>query len=161
MTSHRCYFSAVDDLQLVSGLDHVVALELAKRILARLEELLMHCMRLRNLAEVPLAHLIVDGLRRLVFGGGRTPLVLLEVRWRNRLSIRMRRAGKWEVDVMSLVGGEIGIGCGGLDLEGMKHRWMLAGGTWQLVKIVVERMEDAKVSSSCVEVNAECWNLSK
>lgn len=54
----------------------------------------MRCTRLRNLAAVPLAHLIVDGLRRLVSEGGRIPLAPLKVRWQNLLSMRVRMSGK-------------------------------------------------------------------
>lgn len=81
----------------------------------------MRCMHSRNLVGAPLAHLIVDDLNRLVFGEVRTPLVLLEVRWENRLSMRVQRGGKWEVDVMSPVVVEIGTGYGGQDLGEMKH----------------------------------------
>lgn len=118
---HRyCFFAA--DVQAVGAPGNVVVLGLASQTLVHFGELLMHCMRLKNLVEVPLAHLVVDGLHHLAFEEEKTPLVRSEVRWQSQLSMRKQMGGRWVGDVMSLVGKEIGIGCGGRDLGGMKHR---------------------------------------
>lgn len=115
---HRCCFSAAG-VQAVGAPGNVVVLG---QTLVHFGELLMHCMRLKNLVGVPLAHLVVDDLHHLAFEEEKTPLVRSEVRWQSQLSTRMQMGGRWVGDVMSLVGKEIGIGCGGRDLGGMKHR---------------------------------------